>query len=277
MSYRALYWAARYAQAGMLASMRCVLSELAAFADSDGVAWPSVRTMAADLGMGERTVQRALRRLEDAGLISCLGDSSMLFGSRADRATSVWRLAVPDDILRGDMRKAIASRSVRRVSSLSTGDDAARGDIYDTPSTVDGVSSVTPRGVISGTSGVSFLTERGVISCTSGVSPVTPKGLKKDSHKDSLNDSLNTPLKSPHGGSGMETGTEETMYRLTGGEQVVTMPDGSSYSMRPGKCTHDQVTAHLDGTTSAATCPVCHASVANRLTHAAHAAHKETR
>ena len=67
------------------------------------------------------------------------------------------------------------------------------------------------------------------------------------------------------------------MYTMNGSEQVVTMPDGSSYSLRPGKYTHDQVTAHLDGTITTQACPVCHASVANRLTHAAHAAHKETR
>ena len=38
-------------------------------ADASGVCWPGIKTIASELGMSTRTVQRALDDLEDAGLI----------------------------------------------------------------------------------------------------------------------------------------------------------------------------------------------------------------
>ena len=38
-------------------------------ADADGVCWPGIKTIAGELGLSTRTVQRALDDLEDAGLI----------------------------------------------------------------------------------------------------------------------------------------------------------------------------------------------------------------
>ena len=38
-------------------------------ADADGVCWPGIKTIAGELGLSARTVQRALYDLEDAGLI----------------------------------------------------------------------------------------------------------------------------------------------------------------------------------------------------------------
>lgn len=276
MSYRALYWAARYAECPT--SMRCVLSELAAFANDDGVAWPSVPTMAADLGMSERNVQLLLRRLEGAGLIEFIGTSDVFADVRADKVTSVWRLAVPDDILHGNLKKAIASRRLARMALRSLGSKPGRGEKTRTSGVKNpaerGEESFTPpeRGEILSMSGVKFSAERGEILSTSGVKDFSPKRFNKDSYKDSGKDN---PLKPPTGG-GRKT-EEETMYRLTGGERTITLDDGTSWTIRQGKCTRQQAIDHLDGTTSASTCPICHASVANQLTHAAHAAHKETR
>ena len=38
-------------------------------ADASGVCWPGIKTIAGELGLSTRTVQRALDDLEDAGLI----------------------------------------------------------------------------------------------------------------------------------------------------------------------------------------------------------------
>jgi hypothetical protein len=54
---------------GLTHGERVVLLNLAHHADDTGLAWPSVETIAAECGMGRRTVQRALRRLEDVGWI----------------------------------------------------------------------------------------------------------------------------------------------------------------------------------------------------------------
>ena len=40
-------------------------------ADASGICWPGVKTIARELKLSPRTVQRALRDLERAGLISC--------------------------------------------------------------------------------------------------------------------------------------------------------------------------------------------------------------
>lgn len=46
------------------------LAVLAAYANADGVAWPSAERLAQDLGIDRRTVRGALAALESAGLIS---------------------------------------------------------------------------------------------------------------------------------------------------------------------------------------------------------------
>ena len=46
-----------------------VYGALASYADRDGVCWPAMSTVAALVGISESTVMRAVKRLEDAGLI----------------------------------------------------------------------------------------------------------------------------------------------------------------------------------------------------------------
>jgi DNA-binding MarR family transcriptional regulator len=50
-------------------SAKLALLAISNFADEDGVAWPSQGRLAADTGLAERTVRRALEQLEEAGLI----------------------------------------------------------------------------------------------------------------------------------------------------------------------------------------------------------------
>jgi DNA-binding transcriptional MocR family regulator len=65
----ALKWA-REPRPGLGGPATAVLRDLADHASESGSCWPAVATMAAETGLSRRTVQRALRRLEAAGLIS---------------------------------------------------------------------------------------------------------------------------------------------------------------------------------------------------------------
>jgi hypothetical protein len=51
---------------------QAVLMVLGSYADDDGRAWPSVATICRDAGIGRATVQRALRKLVAANLITLL-------------------------------------------------------------------------------------------------------------------------------------------------------------------------------------------------------------
>lgn len=67
MSGAALGWAK--AQAAPTRIAKAVLICLADYADPDHCAWPSIGTLASEVQASERTIQRALRSLEEAGLI----------------------------------------------------------------------------------------------------------------------------------------------------------------------------------------------------------------
>lgn len=65
MSEEAIVWAS--GQKAPDAASKAVLMRLAAYADAHGVAWAAVPTIAEELQVAERTVQRALRKLEAEG------------------------------------------------------------------------------------------------------------------------------------------------------------------------------------------------------------------
>lgn len=265
MSTRAALWAIRFSGCDV-PGMRLVLCELAAFADADGVAWPSVPTMAAELGMSERNVRRTLRRLEDAGLVAYIGDAGALGLAPANRAPAVWQLSVPDDLLHGDLKKSTRAHADFVKSAQTLGLRPIRGD-----TSVRGDTTVTPsaRGDIQGISGVTSRVARGDIAGSSGVTPVSPKRTIERNRERNIE---SIPPKAPHGGGASEPGEEgDQMFTMNGGEQVVTMSDGMCYSVRPGRCTARQVTEHLDGLADPQACPVCAYSPANRLTHGQHA------
>ena len=68
MSGAAIGWAKAQNAPSMIA--KAVLICLADYADDQGTAWPSVPKLAAEVQISDRTVQRALRVLEEAGLLT---------------------------------------------------------------------------------------------------------------------------------------------------------------------------------------------------------------
>lgn len=68
MSGAALGWAKAQKAPNMIA--KAVLICLADYADDQGTAWPSVPKLAAEVQVSDRTVQRSLRALEEAGLLT---------------------------------------------------------------------------------------------------------------------------------------------------------------------------------------------------------------
>jgi len=68
MSFQAMAWALK--QPGKTAE-KFLLIVIANYADENGQAWPSVERLCADTGMSRATVQRSLRKLEKAGLVTC--------------------------------------------------------------------------------------------------------------------------------------------------------------------------------------------------------------
>lgn len=68
MSVAALTWAK--AQAAPTITAKSVLICMADYADEHGVAWPAVKTLAREVQASDRTIQRALRALEENGLVT---------------------------------------------------------------------------------------------------------------------------------------------------------------------------------------------------------------
>lgn len=67
MSVKASHWAWQQA---LPPAQKVVLLALADHSDDDGKCWPSIRLLAAKACSSQRTVQRVIRALQDAGLVS---------------------------------------------------------------------------------------------------------------------------------------------------------------------------------------------------------------
>lgn len=100
MSSRAIAWALDASCSGpMSAEGRLVLLVLADHAGPDGAsAWPSKRSVATRLGVSERTVQRALKSLREAGAI-VLGDQSATNSLPADKRPTVYDLPIGETLV----------------------------------------------------------------------------------------------------------------------------------------------------------------------------------
>lgn len=147
MSTEAVAWALRADLTGKLsAEHRLVLVALADHASYDGTgAWPSKARLATRLGSSERSVQRALARLEALGLI-VRGDQRIVSHIPGNRRPTVWTL---------------------RLGSRANHDEPKD----ETPALVEeprGDSSVTP-------AGETPVTPRGDTSGAPGETPVSPK------------------------------------------------------------------------------------------------------
>ncbi|MCL0001509.1 helix-turn-helix domain-containing protein, partial [Providencia rettgeri] len=58
------------ASAGLKITSVAIMARLADFSNDDGVCWPSVPTIARQIGAGESTVRTAIKNLEKAGWLS---------------------------------------------------------------------------------------------------------------------------------------------------------------------------------------------------------------
>ncbi len=80
---------------------KLILLALVSYADADGACWPSVETLARGTGLGRRTVQRVLRRLEQAGLVDVTPGGGRHNPSR-------YRLRLPPEVEKGRQRDAVS-------------------------------------------------------------------------------------------------------------------------------------------------------------------------
>nr|VEG55324.1 Uncharacterised protein [Actinomyces israelii] len=101
MSGEAMAWAKRCSGAGSVAQL--VLMLMADWADHEDKAWPGIKTLAGMTGRSERTIIRAIKRLEEEGLIEksarsawCSLDSPVCRakGPHKHRTSNIYRLNV---------------------------------------------------------------------------------------------------------------------------------------------------------------------------------------
>ena len=113
---------------------KLVLVALANFADDEDLAWPHVETLAGMASVSTRTVQRALKALEEAGLIE--RSMGLAAGARGGlrRTNSVYRLNVPDDLSRRRGVRTARPGVVREFSSFAREDGSAVGPVGEGPS-----------------------------------------------------------------------------------------------------------------------------------------------
>lgn len=90
-----MQWVWEHSDAG--GTDRLVLLAIADAADDNGRnAWPSVATIASKCNVSERTVQRSIQSLEDAGELKVTKQGGGHGGMRADRRPNRYALPVPD-------------------------------------------------------------------------------------------------------------------------------------------------------------------------------------
>lgn len=99
---------------------KLLLIVLADYANDDRQAWPSVTTLAAEVEVGDRTIQRSLRKLEDMGLIGP-GDQRLTKGYPKGQKPVVYQV-FPDH-----------KRRRRTGVTHDTGVTTTTGDTTDTP------------------------------------------------------------------------------------------------------------------------------------------------
>ena len=101
MSSEAMAWAKRCGEVGSVPQL--VLMLMADWADHENKAWPGVKTLAAMTSRSERTIIRAIKRLEEAGLIEksartawCALDNPACLskGPHKHRTSNLYRLKV---------------------------------------------------------------------------------------------------------------------------------------------------------------------------------------
>lgn len=144
MSLSALIWASQLpldlGMAGSEAAYRVLMKLADAHHEDSGAAFRDVDRMAAELRCSARTVQRALRQLEQAGLI-VRGDQQVLPANmRRDRRPTVYRL--PLNLWRQPAEQPVLDGVTTGVTPPQPVDNSPRGDRH----AVHGVTTVVALG-----------------------------------------------------------------------------------------------------------------------------------
>jgi hypothetical protein len=105
-----LFLALRSSSRASTPAEQSVLLALAGYADKDGVAWPSIATLAKGARLGESTVRAALRALERVGHIECveLGGGRFSTRYRVTTASHPVLVVVPPQPLRGSAIEGVS-------------------------------------------------------------------------------------------------------------------------------------------------------------------------
>ena len=140
-------------------SAKLFLLILCDYADENNRAWPSIDRLMAEGEASASTVQRALRYLEDHGLITRDEDYGTRY--RADRSPYVYHITL-DGHNHVEYKNRKNKQTTKKRGSTSDTPSDSRGSTHDTPQPNHGVSPMTTRGVTHDHHGVSPMTPRGV-------------------------------------------------------------------------------------------------------------------
>lgn len=140
-------------------SAKLFLLILCDYADENNRAWPSIDRLMAEGEASASTVQRALRYLEDHGLITRDEDYGTRY--RADRSPYVYHITL-DGHNHVEYKNRKNKQTTKKRGSTSDTPSNPRGSTHDTPQPNHGVSPMTTRGVTHDHHGVSPMTPRGV-------------------------------------------------------------------------------------------------------------------
>ena len=139
MSLQAMQWAMSKAPIKRNAAQcrnRLVLVALAdRYNDDTGVCWPSIKTISKDIGVSVPTVHKAIRALEETGLIA-RGNPRWVDHMRPDRRPTVWTLNL--DMVKSEEGGREADNGVAEVLD--------RGEDVFTPHDARGKDVLTQRG-----------------------------------------------------------------------------------------------------------------------------------
>lgn len=105
---------------------KLLLIVLADYANDEGMAWPSVRTLTDEVEKQDRQIQRALRKLEDEGLIR-LGDQRLTRNYPKGQRPTVY------EVLPAPSRRHTRKRGVTHDTGTPVTHDTGTGGIQDTP------------------------------------------------------------------------------------------------------------------------------------------------
>lgn len=134
MSVRVMSWVWDHSEA--VGTDRFVLLAIADSADDDGTdAWPSIETLARKTRLDERTVQRSIRRLADAGMLTVEEQAGGSARCRADRRPNRYAVVMrPPETPDASRGGSVSPRTGPRGGAESvTGWQSATQPVLDPP------------------------------------------------------------------------------------------------------------------------------------------------